>query len=100
MTEVGVLTVGNVLVSTTQNGGHSIEFHADRITNKLISISETAPAEIKAQALHYRDIMRTIIYLGIKDAIASDRTTLINTLEKNGLSDFKTLVEALKTKPR
>lgn len=92
------MTVGNVMVATTQNRGHSIDFHADRITDKLISVSENAHPAIKAQALHYKEVMRQIIYLGIKDAISSDRTTLINVLEKNGLSDFKTLIEALKSK--
>jgi hypothetical protein len=67
------MTPGTVSVVTTQNGGHSPEFFAERIVARLIVISETTPEPLKAQALVFRDSMHALILDGIKRAIASDR---------------------------
>ena len=73
MTPPGRMAVGNVMVATTVDGGHPPEFFAERIVARLMSVSETAPEPIKAQALAFRDQMHAIVLDGIKRAIASDR---------------------------
>lgn len=70
------LKLGNVWVATSNDGGHGPEFYADRIVDRLISVAETAPEPIKAQALVFKESMRAIVLDGIKRAIASDRATL------------------------
>ena len=42
--------IGNLGVTTKDYRGHSIEEVADMATDKLISISNTAPAPIREQA--------------------------------------------------
>jgi len=73
---------GTVGVVTTNNGGHSPEFYADRIVDRLIYVSDNAPEPIKAQALAYRESMRAIVLDGIKRAILSDRATQLHRLER------------------
>ena len=70
--EVGT-GAGIVQVYTTSNGGHPVEFFAERIVAKLIYIGEKAPEPIKAQALAYREQMKAIVLEGLKRAIDSDR---------------------------
>ena len=41
--------VGNLNVTTTNNRGHTVEEVAEMATNRLVSISDTAPAPIRAQ---------------------------------------------------
>lgn len=84
--------VGNVMVATTENGGHSPEFYAERITARLISVSENAPPPIKAQALQYQESMRLIVYDGVKRAIRSDRATLAIELKAHGMHEAAALV--------
>jgi len=71
------MEVGSVTVVTTTGGGHPVEFWAERIVEKLMSISETAPEPIRAQALAYRERMYAVVLNGIKQAIASDRAHLL-----------------------
>ena len=43
--------VGNLGVTTTNHrGGHTIEEVAEMATNKIVSVSDDAPAPIRAQA--------------------------------------------------
>jgi len=66
-------SVGNVMVATTSNGGHSPEFFAESIVRRLIIVGDQAPEPIRAQAYAYRDAMQAIVLDGIRRAIASDR---------------------------
>lgn len=72
MNEAGA-TVGNVMVATTTGGGHSIEFFAQRIVDRLISVAENAPQPIRDQALVFRNQMLNVVLDGLNRAIASDR---------------------------
>lgn len=67
------MALGKVEVVTTSNGGLPPEYWAERVTARLMGISENAPEPIKAQALAYKDAMQSVILEGIKRAIASDR---------------------------
>lgn len=67
------MAVGNVMVVTTSGEGHPPEFFAERIVAKLITVADTAPEPIRAQAHAYRDSMYAIVLDGINRAIASDR---------------------------
>jgi hypothetical protein len=78
---------GTVGVVTTENRGHDIEFHVERLLDRLIYVSKNAPEPIKAQALVYKDSMRAILLDGIKRAIQSDRTTIAAMLSRNGMPE-------------
>jgi len=72
MTDTGIL-MGHVDVFTSSHGGHSPEFFAERIVEKLIEVGDNLPEPIRAQALAYRNDIHTIVLAGIKAALASDR---------------------------
>ncbi len=67
------ILLGNVGVVTTNGRPHSLEFHADRIVERLIHVSENAPEPIKAQALIFKDSLKKIILAGLQDVVNSDR---------------------------
>ena len=83
---------GIVNVSTTKDGGHSVEFHVESLLNRLIYVSENAPEPIKAQALVYKDSLRALLLDGMKRAIRSDRTTMAFLLSKNGMQEAASLL--------
>lgn len=67
------MSVGSVMVATSSHGGHPPEFFAERIVERLIRVSDTAPEPIRAQAMAYREQMLAIVLDGIRRAITSDR---------------------------
>jgi len=80
-----------VFVETTSGRGSTAEEWTERLLNKLIHIADTAPPEIKEQAIAFRDAMRPVILYYIKQAINSDRTTLAAKLKEAGhdnVADF------------
>lgn len=80
----GFIQLGKVMVSTTDNKGHDPEFWAERATQKICDISETAPDHVRQQALAFQDYIYKVILESMKNAIISDRTTLINLFVKQG----------------
>ena len=61
--------VGTLGVTTTDNRGHSIEEVAKMATDKIVSISDTAPAPIKAQAHAFKNACHKIIVYYMQEAI-------------------------------
>jgi len=78
----GSINAGMVQVFTTDNGGHSLEFFAERIVAKLIHVSETAPPPIRDQALAYRGQMYKVVLDGLRRAVNSDRAYFLKEKEK------------------
>lgn len=68
--------IGTVGVVTTHNRGHSAEELAEMAVNKIISIGDDAPEPLRAQALAYRENMRSIILLYLRRAMNSERATI------------------------
>lgn len=77
------LQVGKVDVFTSNHGGHPAEFYAEKLVNRLISVSDTAPEPIKAQALHYKDSMHKLILETIRSAMASERSTVMAEINRS-----------------
>ena len=63
--------VGTVTVVTTQDGGHSLEYFADRIVDKLIFLADETPEPLRAQVMAYREKMRDVVLYGLRRAIES-----------------------------
>jgi hypothetical protein len=66
--------LGQVIVHTTEDGGHPIEFFAHRITDRIIFVGNQTEGPIREQALEYRERIYAIVLHGLKRAISSDRT--------------------------
>lgn len=68
--------VGNVMVSTTNNRGHSAEELAEMALGKIFYIGADAPEPIKAQALAYQENLRSILVFYMRQAMLSERVTM------------------------
>lgn len=71
----GTITVGNVLVATSENGGHTPQFWADLATNKILHVADSTPGPLKDQAHAFRYAMNKAILHAIEQAILSDRSS-------------------------
>ena len=87
--------LGQVMVSTTENRGHDVEFWATETTKKIVGISAEADPHIRQQAEAFRNQVYTLIYLGMKSAIASDRVTLQGSLVRQGHEDLAKVIREL-----
>ena len=82
-------------VVATSGRGMTAEEVADLALNKLISISDTAPPELAAQAKAFKERMRMVLVHYMRQAIASDRTTVYNILNREGHPDLAELIRRL-----
>lgn len=76
--------LGTVTVNATKNEGLSPEHWAERATENIIYYSENLDPVLQVQAKEFKKRIYEVILSNIKNAVQSDRTTLIYTLEKEG----------------
>lgn len=84
-----------VEVHTTNGRGFSPEEVASRCVDKLIFVSDNAPPVIKDQAIAYKETLKKVIAYYMREAIASDRTTVYNALKDAGHPDLAELIRRL-----
>jgi hypothetical protein len=87
--------VGAVSVATTVNKGHDPEYWAEQATNRIVSVGGNCHPVIAEQAEAFKEIVETLVCFYIKEAIKSDRTTLIGELEKQGQSEMANIIRRL-----
>jgi hypothetical protein len=85
----------NFKVRTSDNGGHSPDAVAEMCTDKLMSVSTSAPPEIRMQAEAYKSQMLQIISHYIKVAVKEDRETTFVKLNEAGFPDLATQLRRL-----
>lgn len=83
------------MVSTTENRGHEAEFWAQETTKKILGISEEAEPHIRLQAEAFRNQVYTLILMGMKNAIASDRVTIRGLLASQGHEDMAKIIKEI-----
>ena len=88
-------SLGTVDVKTTNQTGLSPEYWAERLVEKLIGISDNADHMVKAQAEAFKDTIHQVILLYVKQAIASDRSTVAGLLEKQGHKDMADIIRRI-----
>jgi len=88
-------TVGTVSVETTNNKGLSPEYWTQRIVNKIVSISDNADPMVKAQAEAFKDNIEQDILFYVRQAIASDRSTVAGLLEKQGHKQMADIIRRI-----
>ena len=94
-TEAFEISVGDLVVKTTHNRGHTVEEVAEMATNRLVSVADTAPDQIKAQAHAFKNKCRMIITYYMKEAIKNHMCTLCNQLEAQGHKDLANIIRRL-----
>lgn len=88
-------SVGQFLVKTTQERGFTPEEISEDLLDKLIYVSMDAHPTIREQAIAYKDRIRPVILHYMRQAIRSDRTTLMAQLSKQGHNDMAEIVRRL-----
>ncbi len=89
------LEVGSVIVETTVNKGHDPEFWARSAADKIVSVGGNCHPLIAQQAEAFKQSVEATVAFYIKEAIKSDRTTLIAELEKQGHDDMANIIRSL-----
>lgn len=89
----GSVQVGSAFVVTTSNRGFTPEELVDRAVDKIIYIGKNSNPIIRDQAEVFRENIREIILQYLKQAVASDRTTIANRLTQAGHPQLITLLK-------
>jgi len=84
MQNTGVLLGGSVSVHTTSNRGFTPEEIAERALDKIIYVGSESHPAIRAQAEAFKDSIRSVLVLYMKDVAQSERTTIANKLRDAG----------------
>ncbi len=84
-----------VTVTTTSNRGQTPEEVAHRCVNKLISVSDSAPQEIRNQALAYREELLKVVTAYMYQAVTNDRITVYNALVEAGHPQLAAAIQKL-----
>ena len=87
--------IGTIGVTTTDKRGHSIEEVSEMAVNKIVSVSDTAPAPIRAQAHAFRDACKQIIMYYMQEAVKNHICTICNQLEQQGQKDLANIIRRL-----
>mgnify|MGYP000141398816 CR=1 FL=1 len=87
--------VGSVSVATTSNKGHGARFWAEKATNKIVSVGSECHPVIAEQAEAFKGSVFEVVDFYIKQAIKSDRTTLIGELEQQGQNEMANIIRRL-----
>ena len=87
--------LGQVSVATTTNNGHDPEFWAQAISDRVVSVGGNCHPVIAEQAEAFKEAVKVTALYYIKEAIKSDRTTLIGELEKQGQSEMANIIRRL-----
>jgi hypothetical protein len=89
------MEIGDVLVTTTQNKGHDPEFWAQSAADRIVSVGGNCHPAIAQQAEAFKEAVRATALHYIKEAIKSDRTTMIAELERQGHKDMADIIRSL-----
>lgn len=84
-----------VSVISTSGRGMTPEEVADLAMGKIMHVADTAPPEIAMQANAFKDRLRTVVLHYMKQAVASDRTTVYNALTDAGHPELAELIRRL-----
>ena len=93
--EAPEVSVGEVFVVTTENGGHAPEFWAQTIADRIVSVGGNCHPAIAQQAEEFKEAVRATALHYIKEAIKSDRTTLTAEFERQGHKDMADIIRSL-----
>ena len=94
-TDSFTISIGNLGVKTTHGRGHTVEEIAEMATNKLVSVSDTAPDPIRAQAHAFKKTCQFVITYYMKEAIKNHMCTIGNQLEQQGHKDLAEIIRRL-----
>ena len=89
------LEVGNVVVTVTNNVGHSPERWAQSAADRIVSVGGNCHPVIAEQAEEFKEAVKATALHYIQEAIKSDRTTLTAELERQGHKEMADIIRSL-----
>ena len=92
---IDLATDFRVGVKTTSGRGLTPEELAKQCADKIVSVSDTAPEPIRAQAHAFQARVQQLVELYLKQAVQSDRTTVYNALTDAGHPELAELIRRL-----
>jgi hypothetical protein len=87
--------IGNALVFTSNNGGHSPEQVAEMALNKIMQVSDTAPPVIRDQAFAHRERLKEVLVFYMSKMARSERTTIWALMKQQGHDDMAEIIRRL-----
>ena len=87
--------LGAIQVQAETNKGHSAEWWAERLTDRIVGISENAAPHIRQQAEAFKVAIYNTILYHIKQAINSERCTMSNLLKAQGHENLAKILKEL-----
>lgn len=84
-----------VSVETTQGRGFTPDEVAARCANRIVHVADSAPKEIADQARAFKAHVEKVVAHYMREAIASDRTTVYNALKDAGHPELAELIRRL-----
>jgi hypothetical protein len=82
-------------IETTSGRGFTPEEVASRCADRIISVSDEAHPALQAQARAFKGKIQTLLAHYMREAIASDRTTVYNALKDAGHPELAELIRRL-----
>ena len=95
MFNVGVSQAGKVNVMTSEKGGLTNEQIADLAVDKIVSISDEAPAHIRQQANQFREHLKKVLYHYLLLARNEERGSIIQVLRSSGQKEMAEYIRSL-----
>jgi len=89
------MEIGQVSVTTTEYKGHDPEYWAGQATNRIVSVGGNCHPAIAQQAEAFKEVVQATVCHYMKEAIRSDRTTLIAELLKQGHEDMAEILRRI-----
>jgi len=83
------------IVKTSENGGLSIEDLTEACVSKILSVSETAPPQIKEQARFFQDKLQNVIFNYLNQAAQSQKDTCVQVCLKAGENNAANILRRL-----
>ena len=87
--------IGDAIVFTSDNGGHSPEQMAEMALNKIMVVSERAPPVIRDQALAYKNHIRKVLVLYMAKMAENERTSIYALMKQQGQHDLAEIIRSL-----
>lgn len=87
--------LGLIEAKTTNFGGHPPEFWAERLTEKIVSSSDSSDPYVQEQARAYKELIYKVCLIYIKNALKSYKATLIQELVKSGDTELADIIKRI-----
>ena len=95
ITPAGMPGLGLIEAKTSNHGGHPPEFWAERLTEKIVSTSDSEYPYIKEQARAYKELIYKVCLIYIKNALKSYKANLIQDFVKQGDTELANIIKRI-----